>query len=174
MLLHFLFAAVASSCLSYDWKAQVGCIFHSSCSFRDFHASFMDLHSAMTFTVWLCSAGCDVNVGFWSICPGASGDYFKHFSDLFYTMASKPAIASQLRGSKFQHSIATLVHGCYEERKEPLNPASHCSKHTGLTCFPAEIPSIRHCTVRVLDFLLIGHYLEVQWVRNVVHTYSNL
>lgn len=28
MLLHFLFAAVASSRLSYSWKAQVGCILH--------------------------------------------------------------------------------------------------------------------------------------------------
>lgn len=122
MLLHFLFAAVTSSCLSYSWKAQVGCILHSSCSFMDFHVSFTDLHSAMTFIVQLCSAGCDDKVGFRGTCPGASGDYFKHFSDLVYSIASKPAITSQLRGSKLQHSFATLVHGCYEERKE-LKPA---------------------------------------------------
>lgn len=89
MLLYFLFAAVASSCLLYSWKAPVGCILHSSCSFMDFHVSFMELHSPTTFIVQLCSAGSDDKVGFRSICPGASGDYFKHFSDLVYSVASK-------------------------------------------------------------------------------------
>lgn len=83
----------------------------------------MDLHSAMTFIVQLCSAGRNDKVDFRSICPGASGNYFKHISDLVYSMASKPAITSQLRDSKLQHSIATLVRGCYEERKELLKPA---------------------------------------------------
>lgn len=96
---------------------------HSSCSFMELHVSFIDLHSATTFIVQLCSAGCDDKVGFRSICPGASSDYFKHFSDLVYSMASKPAITSQLRSSKLQHSIATLGHGCFEERKELLKPA---------------------------------------------------
>jgi len=102
MLFYFLSAAVASSCLLYNWKVQVGCILHSSCSFMDFHVSFMDLHSAMAFIVQLRSAGCDDKLGFRSVCPGASSDYFKHFSNLVYSMASKPAITSQFRGSKLQ------------------------------------------------------------------------
>lgn len=80
----------------------------------------MDLHSAMTFTVPLHGAGCDEKICLRSVYPGASGDYFKHFGDLVCSMASKPTIASHRKGSKLQHSTATLVHGCYEERKELL------------------------------------------------------
>lgn len=134
MLLHFLFAAVASNCFSYSWKAQVGCILHSSWFFfMDFHVYFIDLHSAMTFIVKLHGAGCDEKICLGSVYPGASGDYFKHFSDLVCSMASKPTIASQCRGSKLQHSTATLVHGCYEERKELLKSVFAWCQHTGLT-----------------------------------------
>lgn len=108
-MLLFFFAAMPSSCLPYSWKARVDCILHSLCAFMNFHVSFVDLHSAMTFIVQLGSAGGDDKAGSKTICPGASSDYFKHFSDLVYSMASKPAITSHLGGGKLWHSIEILV-----------------------------------------------------------------
>lgn len=177
MLLLFLFAAVPSSCLPYSWKARVACTLHSSCAFVGFHVSFRDLHSAMTFIVQLCSASGDDKAAFKTICPGASGDYFKHFSDLVYSMASKPAITSLRGGGKLLHSITMLVHGCYEERKKErsfLNQLSHWRQHTGLTWFPAEMQPIRHHTTERPGLYLIGGNLEVQSMWNVVHSYSKL
>lgn len=75
----------------------------------DFHVSFIDLHSAMTFIVQLCSASGDDKAAFKTICSGASGDYFKHFNDLVCSMTSKPAITSHLGRGKFWHSITILV-----------------------------------------------------------------
>lgn len=64
MLLLFLFAAMPSRCSPYSWKARVDCTLHSSRAFMDFHVSFMDLHSAMTFIVQLCSSSGDDKAAF--------------------------------------------------------------------------------------------------------------
>lgn len=113
----------------------------------DFHVSFTDLHSAMAFIVQLCRAGCDDKVGFRGTCPGTSGDYFKHFSDLVYSMASKLAITSQLRGSKFSIALQHLFMAFMKKGRSFLNQLSHCSQHTGLTWFTTEMQSMRHYTV---------------------------
>lgn len=100
MLLLFLFAAVPSSCSPCSWKARADSTLHSLCASMDFHVSFVDLDSAMTFFEQLCSASGDDKAAFKSTCPGASGGYFKHFSGLVCSLASKPAITSHLRGGK--------------------------------------------------------------------------
>lgn len=152
-----------SSCSPYRWKARVDCTLHSLCASIDFHFSFVDLDSTMTFIVQLCSASGDDKTAFKTVCPGASGDYFKHLSDLVNSVTSKPAITSHLGGGKLWHSITILVQGCYEGRKEFLKPTFPLRQHTGLTWFPAEMQSIRHHTIKKPGLVfLIGGNLEVK------------
>lgn len=170
MLPLFLFAAVPSSCSPSSWKARVDSTLHSLCASMDFHVSFVNLDSAMTFIEQLCSASVDDKAAFKSTCPGASGGYFKHFSDLVYSMASKPTITSHLGGGKLWQSITFKA--VTKEERSFLNHLCHWRQHTGLTWFPAEMQSIRHHAIKKPGVFLIGGNLEVQSMWNVEHSYN--